>query len=50
MRGAVLFGLKPRIVSSRIVKKTYGIAVSCEWNPKKHGVRAPRLTPPPTRQ
>jgi len=36
LRGAVMFGLKPTIIQSRIVKNTYGIAMSCRWNVRKH--------------
>jgi len=45
LTGAVLFGLAPSRIRSRIVKKTYGIAVSCEWNAKKHASRPKSLRP-----
>lgn len=39
LSGAVIYGLKPKVVSSRIVKRTYGVAVSTEWQQKKHSDR-----------
>lgn len=39
LTGAVIFGLKPHIISSRIVKYSYGICVSCPYNPAKHSGR-----------
>jgi hypothetical protein len=36
LTGAVMFGLEPSIIQNRVVKRTYGVSVSCEWNEKKH--------------
>ena len=37
LTGAVLYGLNRRIVSSRVVKRTYGIYVAEKWKESKHG-------------
>ena len=36
LKGAVLFGHRPRLVSSRLVKFTYGYAISVPFNDRKH--------------
>jgi molecular chaperone DnaK (HSP70) len=36
IRGACLFGLNPRVIISRIAKKTYGINTLTEFDPDKH--------------
>ena len=45
LTGAVMYGLRPSIVQARHVKKTYGVAVSCEWHPKKHADRLKNFRP-----
>jgi hypothetical protein len=45
LTGAVMYGLRPSVVQARYVKKTYGVAVSCEWNPKKHSDRKKSFRP-----
>ncbi|XP_071127599.1 heat shock 70 kDa protein 12A-like [Mytilus edulis] len=36
LKGAVLFGHQPRKISKRILRKTYGIQTSTEWDPSLH--------------
>lgn len=36
IRGACMFGLNPRSISSRISKKTYGINTLTTFDPSKH--------------
>ena len=36
LRGAVLFGLNPEIIESRVSRYTYGIAVFEDFDPKRH--------------
>lgn len=36
IRGACMFGLNPRLISSRIAKKTYGINTLTTFDPEKH--------------
>lgn len=36
IRGACLFGLNPRSITSRIAKKTYGINTLTTFDPEKH--------------
>ncbi|KAK3602827.1 hypothetical protein CHS0354_026379 [Potamilus streckersoni] len=36
LKGAVIFGHKPQIITSRIAKYTYGINISPPFDPKKH--------------
>jgi len=36
IRGACMFGLNPRSITSRIAKKTYGINTLTSFNPDKH--------------
>ena len=36
IRGACLFGLSPRSITSRIAKKTYGINTLTTYDPEKH--------------
>ena len=38
IRGACLYGLNPRSISSRIAKKTYGINTLTSFDPEKHPV------------
>jgi hypothetical protein len=45
LTGAVMFGLHPGVITSRRVKKTYGVAVSSEWQPKKHADRKKAYRP-----
>jgi hypothetical protein len=36
IRGACMYGLNPRLITSRIAKKTYGINTLTTFNPEKH--------------
>ena len=36
IRGAVMFGLNPRLITSRIAKMTYGINTLTTFNPERH--------------
>ena len=36
IRGACMFGLNPRIITSRIAKKTYGINTLTVFDPNRH--------------
>ncbi len=36
IRGACLYGLNPRSISSRIAKKTYGINTLTTFDPERH--------------
>lgn len=36
LKGAVLFAAKPEVISSRVMRFTYGFQVSNDFNPKRH--------------
>jgi hypothetical protein len=45
LTGSVLYGLNQKLICSRIVKQSYGVSVSCEYNPKKHFGRRQTFRP-----
>jgi hypothetical protein len=39
LTGAVMFGLKPQSLRTRVMQRTYGMRVSDDYNPNKHSAR-----------
>ena len=37
VKGAVMFGLNPTVVSERVMTRTYGVGIAKRYNPDEHG-------------